>query len=386
MGVKFDKEIQGLRLLNILPDSWETFQVSLTNSAPGGIVTIEYVNSGVLNGEMRKKSQASSSSSSYSDVSITEERGRNMSRGSDDRDKSKSKSRSKLKNVTCDYCNKKGHIMKYCYKHKRDMRRKKKEGDNENCVAISSWLVNSGATSHVMPKKKLFSSYTPGNFRMLKIENNDEVKVLGIGTSCLESNNDSKLVLNNVKHAPDVRLNLISLGNLDDEGYVNTLDASQWKLTRGSMIVDRGHKFSNLYVFQGSISRGLINLVKNDTSSEFWHRRLSHMSEKGIDSLAKKNLLSGVKQAKLKKYVHCLAGKLKKISFQSHPPSRKLDLLELVHSDLCGPFKVFPLKFEDKVLDVSRNFQALVERQIGKKLKCICSNNGGEYIGLSDRY
>ena len=54
----------------------------------------------------------------------------------------------------------------------------------------------------------------------------------------------------------------------------------------------RGDKLSNLYVFQGSTSRGLINLVENDTSSELWHRRLSHMSEKGIDSLAKKNLLS----------------------------------------------------------------------------------------------
>ena len=60
---------------------------------------------------------------------------------------------------------------------------------------------------------------------MLKMGNNDEVKVLGIGTICLESNNGFKLVLNNVKHAPDVRLNLISVGSLDNEGYVNTLGA-----------------------------------------------------------------------------------------------------------------------------------------------------------------
>lgn len=33
------------------------------------------------------------------------------------------------------------------------------------------------------------------------------------------------------------------------------------------------------------------------------------MIEKGIDSLAKKRLLSQVKQEKLKKYVHCLADK-----------------------------------------------------------------------------
>ncbi|XP_069144606.1 uncharacterized protein [Solanum lycopersicum] len=48
----------------------------------------------------------------------------------------------------------------------------------------------------------------------------------------------------------------------------------------------------------GSMSRDSVNWVENDTSSDLWHRRMSHMSEKGIDSLAKKNLLSGVKQAK----------------------------------------------------------------------------------------
>ena len=91
-------------------------------------------------------------------------------------------------------------------------------------------------------------------FECLKC-NNHEVEVIGIGTVCLESNYGSKLVLNNVKHAPDVRLNLIFVGYLDDEGYVNTLGVVQWKLTRGLMVVARGDKLSNLYVFQGSISR-----------------------------------------------------------------------------------------------------------------------------------
>ena len=102
------------------------------------------------------------------------------------------------------------------------MRQHKREGDNENRVVFvandyllvscdanvinlvrdeSSWFVDSGATSHVTPNKELFSSYTPGNFGTLKMSTNHEVEVIGIGTVCLESNNGSKLVLNNVKHA-----------------------------------------------------------------------------------------------------------------------------------------------------------------------------------------
>ena len=64
------------------------------------------------------------------------------------------------------------------------------------------------------------------------------------------------------------------------------------------------------------------------------------MSEMGITCLAKKNLLDGMKLKKVKRCVNCLAEKQKRVPFNSHPPSRKSELLDLVHSDLCGPFKV----------------------------------------------
>ena len=113
------------------------------------------------------------------------------------------------------------------------------------------------------------------------------------------------------------------------------------------------------------------------------------MSEMGITCLAKKNLLDGMKLKKVKRCVNCLAEKQKRVSFHSHAPLRKSELLELVHSDLCGPFKVnskggslyfvtfidyhsrkiwvYPLKSTDQVLDVVKQFQALSKRQTGKK-------------------
>lgn len=51
---------------------------------------------------------------------------------------------------------------------------------------------------------------------------NDKVEVLGIVTIFLKSKNDSRLVLNNDKHALDIFLNLIFIEKLDNEGYVNT--------------------------------------------------------------------------------------------------------------------------------------------------------------------
>ena len=132
------------------------------------------------------------------------------------------------------------------------------------------------------------------------------------------------------------------------------------------------------------------------------------MSEKGLSILAKKNVLNGVSDAKLRKCSHCLAGKQRRVSFMSSEPKRKSKVLDLVHSDVCGPMKTqslggayyfvtfiddcsrktwaYTLKTKDKVLDTFKTFQASVERETGKKLKCIRTDNRGEYIGPFDKY
>ena len=83
------------------------------------------------------------------------------------------------------------------------------------------------------------------------------------------------------------------------------------------------------------------------------------------------------------------------------------NVLDLIHSDLCGPMPkslggaqyfvtfiddhsrktwVYLLKTKNQVLEVFKQFLSLVERQTGKKLKCIRTDNGGEYTGPFHAY
>ena len=71
-------------------------------------------------------------------------------------------------------------------------------------------------------RRDFFSSYTPENFGDVRMGNEDSSKVAGKGDVCLETENGTRLVLKDVRHIPDMRLNLISVGKLDDEGYYNT--------------------------------------------------------------------------------------------------------------------------------------------------------------------
>ena len=82
-------------------------------------------------------------------------------------------------------------------------------------------MIDSGATIHVMSQKEFFSSYTPGNFGIVRMGNENFLKISSIGDVCLETENGTQLVLKDVRHIPDMRLNLISTSRLDGEGFCN---------------------------------------------------------------------------------------------------------------------------------------------------------------------
>ena len=110
----------------------------------------------------------------------------------------------------------------------------------------SMWIIDSGATLHVTPRKEFFTSYTFGDFGVLKMGNDGESKVIGVGDVFLQTNMGVQLLLKGVKHAPDVRFNLISMQLLDDCGYDNHFGSSKLKLTKGNLVMARGEKQSKL--------------------------------------------------------------------------------------------------------------------------------------------
>ncbi|RVX00702.1 Retrovirus-related Pol polyprotein from transposon TNT 1-94 [Vitis vinifera] len=213
----------------------------------------------------------------------------------------------------------------------------------------TSWVIDSGASIHATPRKDFFTSYTSGDFGSVRMGNDGSAKAIGMGDVRLETSNGTMLTLKNVKHIPDIRMNLISTGKLDDEGFCNTFRDSQWKLARGSMVIAKGNKSSSLYLMQARVIDSSINAVDDDSTFELWHNRLGHMR------------------------------KQTRVAFKTLRHTRKPD-------DHSRKIWVYTLKTKDQVLDVFKQFHALVERQSGEKLKCIRTDNGGEYSGPFDEY
>ena len=131
------------------------------------------------------------------------------------------------------------------------------------------------------------------------------------------------------------------------------------------------------------------------------------MSEKGLEILAKDHL-SNIKGQPLESCEDCLAGKQHRVSFKrSDDAKRRKQILDLVHSDVCSTSErslggaqyfvtfiddhskkvwVYLLKTKDQVLQAFKEFHASVERASRKKLKCLRTDNGGEYRGPFEDY
>ena len=98
------------------------------------------------------------------------------------------------------------------------------------------------------------------------------------------------MLLKNVRHVPEVRLNLISAGRLDDECYTGSIWNGVMKFSKGSLIVARAQKVNTLYLMNARLCPEEVNVV-SDTADELWHKRLCHMSVKGMKRLADDNLI-----------------------------------------------------------------------------------------------
>ena len=65
------------------------------------------------------------------------------------------------------------------------------------------------------------------------------------------SRKKNQWTLKDVRDTPNLKKNLISIGQLDSTGYATELRKSSWKIMKGAMVVARGTKSGTLYTTAG---------------------------------------------------------------------------------------------------------------------------------------
>ena len=141
--------------------------------------------------------------------------------------------------------------------------------------------------------------------------------------------------------------------------------------------------------------------MANENSAYLWHKHLGHVSKERLQRLVKNKILPNLDFVDLGLCVDCIKGKQTK--HNKKYATRSTQLLEIIHTDICGPFDtpsfggekyfitfiddfsrygyVYLLNEKSQAVNALKVFVKEVERQLDRKVKIVRSDRGGEYYG-----
>jgi hypothetical protein len=231
--------------------------------------------------------------------------------------------------------------------------------------------------------------------------NDDSAKIIGKGTVRIGNKNTKA---ENVLLGEDMKHNLLSVSQICDQGHKVTFNSQKCGIRKegsGKLIATAMRTSSNIYVLS-EIGNEKCFLGK-EHESWLWNKRMGHIHLDNLVKVRKREAVREMPQImKLTNTLckHCKQGKKTKTKFKSKEYSMKRPL-EIVHTDLVGPTTtnglkgekyfmllvydytrmtaVFFLKNKSEAFENFKIYKEMVENEMDSKIKCLISDNGGEF-------
>ncbi|KYB24925.1 hypothetical protein TcasGA2_TC034911, partial [Tribolium castaneum] len=242
--------------------------------------------------------------------------------------------------------------------------------------ANNLWCLDSGCKSHLCKDEDFFVNVRD-DLGQLKLADNSMTRVCGKGDVRIATadNPDNVVMLKDTLYVPNLRSHLLSI----------------------SKIVDHGHEVT----FKKSCAIVLNSFGDSKSDVEERHTRLGHLNLRDLSLLAKGGNVKGLKTKSIVSEIKCdtcFSAKISRAPFGVRE-THSSELLELVHTDLCGPTQtqsmrgaryfmtliddnsrvcmVYFLQKKSDAVQKFRDYKNFVENQLKRKIKAVQSD--GEY-------
>lgn len=337
--------------------------------------------------------------------------------------------------VKCFTCNKYGHKSKQCKLNKYENKDNRKQNSAASSCALDStdldqdsglafcamssqcrqdktvWYADSGATHHyvnseeVLLKKKIFPSpkiiHLAEEGKVMEATSTGDIKVLS-----MIGNRQVTITLKDVLCVPGLRVNLLSVSSIEKAGFEIIFSNSKMFVKKNNITYVEGERIGSLYKI---VFMCMINLSANLASYndiELWHKRYGHLNYTSlINNLKVVNGLNISNKKENKLCEICVLSKQKCLKYHSKT-SRSTRVLELVHTDVCGPITpmshnennyfitfvddfsrfvmIYAMKRKDAVINCFKDYESKVTAMFcNKRIAKIKCDNGGEYCSGS---
>ena len=176
------------------------------------------------------------------------------------------------------------------------------------------------------------------------MRNGARVFAVALGSVNLKLPSEDFLSLEECYYVPCIVKNIIPVSCLDKMGYALTFKNKCCSIYFGSKLIAITPLVSGLYMIDVSFYNLQVDIAlkkskQSVNESYLWHCRLGHVGDRRLQKLDKDAYLGAFDYESFVTCESCIIGKLPKSPFSGHGEHDK-DILELIHSDVCGPMPV----------------------------------------------
>lgn len=327
---------------------------------------------------------------------------------------------------SCYFCKKPGHEKKECRKFAAWQQKKNNEGGHKANVLqtnesnqflfvvstlVSGWILDSGATCHISGQRNAFSPFNANHREIVTMANGSHVTAMGKGDIRIqllnESNETTLVTMKDVLYIPGVNTNLVSVKKLTENGLSINFDHRKCLILKNTKQIAIGDASGSLYKLR---EPQVYAVSQSETEcAHHWHSVLGHRDIEIIKSLSSSGLVKGIEITKCSSQCSekdkncgvCMQGKLTRVKIPTHSVNRSQAILDLVHTDVCGPMQtvtpsgkkyiltfiddysrftaVYHLSQKSDTFSKFKEFVEMSKNMFGRKPVMIRSDRGGEH-------
>lgn len=308
------------------------------------------------------------------------------------------------KTITCYKCKEDGHYRNQCPLLKKN---------NSKCVFNvvflngkfnkTEWYVDSGASAHMTANESWVKNMNRSPcLPEIVVANESTVPIVCSGDVDIVSELKYEIIVKDVLCVPSLTTNLLSVSELIKNGNNVIFDEKHCYIRdKNDVLIATADLSDGVYKLRLETQHCM--LAAPAVSGNLWHRRLAHLNSQDMKKM--RNIVDGLSYEQnfditKSQCTTCCEGKQARLPF-SHVGERSTELLQRVHTDICGPMEtrslngaryfilfvddfsrmtfIYFIKNKSETLSKFKEFQTLVENQLNKKIKMIRSDNGLEF-------
>jgi len=174
-----------------------------------------------------------------------------------------------------------------------------------NIEGDECWYLDNGASNHMTGDKRYFDNLNESIKGKVRFGDDSRIDIKEKGTIAFTDMNGKSRIMNDVYYIPDLKSNIISLGQATESGCDIRMKGQHLIMLDqyGKLLVKAERSKNRLYKVRMGLRDGARLYLSTINESNLWHARMGHTNFATLKSMIDKELVQGVPDIKVGKEI-----------------------------------------------------------------------------------